>query len=50
MRTPRRLKTYLGRVGVRRLAEWSRLPADQRRVVIAQWIAARRTEKGILGS
>ena len=44
---PRNTKTYLGYVGKRLLAEWLAMPMDERRAVIAQWVADRRKEKGI---
>lgn len=46
-RTPRKLKSYLGRVGKRKLAEWAALGADRRRDVVEQWARERRAEKGI---
>ena len=46
-RAPRRTKKYLGRVGKRKLAEWERLPNDQRHAVVAAWIQEKRTEKGV---
>ena len=42
----RNTKTYLGYVGRRLLAEWLALSAEQRRAVIAQWLAERLAEKG----
>ena len=44
---PRKSKIYLGYLGKRKLAAWERLPAEQRRAVIAQWIGERRAGKGI---
>ncbi|NOT62680.1 MAG: hypothetical protein HOP19_20935 [Acidobacteria bacterium] len=44
---PRNTKTYLGYVGKKLLAEWEAMPADERRAVVVEWIAERRTEKGI---
>ena len=46
-RTPRRLKTYLGRIGKRRLAEWAALPADRLRAVVELWVRERRREKEV---
>lgn len=46
-RTPRRLKTYLGRVGKRKLAEWERLADAERLATISVWVADRRKGKGI---
>ena len=46
-RTPRRLKTYLGRMGKRKLAGLLALPDEERRAVVEQWVADRRAEKGL---
>jgi hypothetical protein len=45
--SPRKTKTYLGRVGKRLLAEWEAMPPDERFAIVTRWIADRRTEKGI---
>ena len=45
--THRNGKTYLGRLGKRRLAELDKLPTDDRRQVVADWIREKRTGKGI---
>ncbi len=47
-KSPRKEKTYLGRVGKRLLAKWGAMPPDERRAaVVAEWIADRRREKGM---
>lgn len=40
-------KTYLGRIGKRRFAEWLAEPSDKRPAIIAEWIAEKRRQKGI---
>ncbi len=44
---PRKSKTYLGYFGKRKLAEWERLPADQRAALVEQWVSERRAARGI---
>jgi hypothetical protein len=46
-RTPRKLKTYLGRWGKRKLAELARVPESERLDTVAEWVAERRREKGL---
>jgi hypothetical protein len=40
-------KTYLGRIGKRRLAGWLAEPSDKLPAIVAEWIATKRAEKGI---
>jgi len=40
-------KTYLGRLGKRRLAEWRSKPPEQFHELVCEWIAQKRAEKGI---
>ncbi len=44
---PRKSKTYLGYFGKRKLAEWERLPADQRAALVEQWVSGRKAARGI---
>jgi hypothetical protein len=46
-KAPRKDRIYLGRVGVRKLAEWQRLPASERLATVAAWVADRRAGKGL---
>jgi hypothetical protein len=46
-RTPRKFKTYLGRVGKRKLVEWESLQVTQRRAAVVTWIQQKRTKKGV---
>jgi hypothetical protein len=46
-KAPRKERTYLGRLGVRKLAQLERLPEAERLATVAQWVADRRAEKGI---
>lgn len=46
-KAPRKERTYLGRIGVRKLAEWQALPTMQRRAAVVTWIQQKRTEKGV---
>ena len=40
-------KTYLGRIGKRRFAEWLAESSDKLPAIIAEWIAEKRRQKGI---
>ena len=44
---PRKTKTYLGYANKGKLAEWLKLPINERRPVVMEWVADRRAEKGI---
>ncbi len=46
-KAPRKERTYLGRLGVRKLAQLQRLPEAEQLATIAAWVADRRAEKGI---
>src|SRR5262249_44310758 len=43
----RKQRTYLGYVGQKLLAEWEKLPSDERRRVVEGWIRGKRDGKGI---
>lgn len=43
----RKDKTYLGHVGKRQLAAWSKLSPDDARAAVIDWIAEKRATKGI---
>lgn len=40
-------KTYLGRIGKRRLAGWLAEPSDKRPAIVTEWIATKRKAKKI---
>ena len=43
----RKDKTYIGHVGKRQLAAWSKLSPDELAQVVSEWIATKRAAKGI---
>ena len=45
--THRREKTYLGHLGKRQLRRWGREAPEEFRRLVCEWIAEKRTEKGI---
>jgi hypothetical protein len=46
-RSPRSKKLYLGHIGKRQLAAWSKIAPAEKRAAVEDWIDERRREKGI---